>query len=225
MNTDPTPSGAVHPRLIGIAGPTCSGKSTLAHALAAALAPAGGALTLEMDCYYRDLSHLEVEERAKTNFDCPEALDAALFVEHLRTLLHGQPVLCPSYNFATHSRETCSHRLEPQPFIIVEGLLALFWEEARGVMDLRVFVDLPVAECLARRLQRDVSERGRSKQSVLHQFNETVQPMYIEFCKPTAKYADLVLEGSDPVDVMVSSVLAWLGDARKKRAGAARAVK
>jgi len=220
MNLAPTRSERKRPYLIGIAGPTCSGKSTLAHALADALAPAGGALTITMDCYYRDLSHLDAEQRARSNFDSPDALESDLLVAHLRTLRHGQPILRPSYNFVTHCREPWSHRLDPQPFIIVEGLFTFFWEDMRALIDRKVFVELSAAECLARRLKRDTTQRGRSKTSVLRQYNETVRPMYERFCGSTVRFADVGLKGVDPTGTMVARVLASLEYDRMEHAGA-----
>jgi uridine kinase len=192
------------PILIGIAGPSCSGKSLIADRLARLL---GGAGVLSLDSYYRDLSDEPPEERETRNFDLPEALDRDLLVRHLASLARGEAVEVPGYDFAAHVRMARTISLRPDRHIIVEGLFALYWPEARDFFSMRVYVHLDDAVCLRRRLERDVRERGRSRDSILEQYSDTVRPMCEAYVLPTMRFADIVVDGEDPVDVSVAAVL------------------
>ena len=196
------------PCLIGIAGASCSGKTLLARRLAA-LVP-GKAQVVSTDWYYRDLSHLDPDERTRWNFDAPEALDKDLFVNQLRALVQRAAVARPEYDFSTHTRKAQPTRMDPGDWIIVEGLFALYWEEIRALLDVKVFMDVDEETGLARRIARDVRERGRTEVSVRGQYAETVHPMYERYCLPTARFADVIARGNDPIDVSADTVLARL---------------
>jgi uridine kinase len=198
----------MRPYLIGIAGPSCSGKSEVSRRLARILR----APTLVLDHYYKDLKHVSFEERAKTNFDAPESLDAELIAEHVRRLRQGQPIDQPEYDFARHVRAESSHRIEPADYVLVEGLFALYWPQVREQLDFRIYITTDHATCLARRIFRDVRERGRTEASVREQYERTVQPMAELHLAPTAAYADLVLAGVAPVKQSVYSVLLHIAE-------------
>jgi uridine kinase len=191
------------PYLIGIAGPSCAGKSYLSTHLARHLRAA----TLNLDSYYCDLQHLSLEERARFNFDAPEALDSCLLIEHVRRLSRGEVIARPVYDFKTHVRTGRTETLEPREFIVVEGLFALYWEELRRVQQTKVFVDLGEEIRLARRIERDVRERGRTRESVLEQFSITVRPMAQRYVHPTRQYADVVLTGDGEIADEMERVL------------------
>lgn len=187
---------AARPFLVGIAGPSCSGKSVLARR-AARLIP--GALVLPLDAYYRDLSQLTARQRASRDFDCPDAIDRRLLVEQLRRLVRGDAVDRPVYSFVSHTR-TGVRRVRPPDVLIVEGLFALRWSSVRRVLDLGVFLDTDHASCLRRRLRRDTRSRGRSAESVRARYERFVRPMFELHVRPTRRFADLVLDGEAALD-------------------------
>jgi uridine kinase len=162
------------PLVVGIAGGTGSGKTTVAHKLAAAM-PAERVLTIEHDSYYRDQSHLSIEERAKTNFDHPSSLESSLLAEHLRELRDGRSVEIPSYDFATHSRRPERRKVHPAPLIIVEGILVFAEAQLREQMDIKIFVDTDADIRVFRRVRRDIEQRGRTFQSIREQYYATVR--------------------------------------------------
>jgi uridine kinase len=183
--------------VVGIAGGTGSGKTTVAHKLAAAM-PEGRCVTIEHDAYYRDQSHLPIEERATINYDHPAALESSLLAEHLRELRAGRPVEVPIYDFATHTRRADKRRVLPAPVIIVEGILVFADAALREQMDIKIFVDTDADIRLMRRIRRDLELRGRTFQSVRDQYYATVRPMHIEYVEPTKRWADLIVpEGGD----------------------------
>ena len=185
------------PLVVGIAGGTGSGKTTVAHKLAAAM-PEGRCVTIEHDAYYRDQSHLPADERATINYDHPAALESGLLAEHLRQLRSGEPVDIPIYDFATHTRKTETRRVEPARVIIVEGILVFTEAALREQMDIKIFVDTDADIRLIRRIRRDLEQRGRTFQSVRDQYYATVRPMHIEYVEPTKRWADLIVpEGGD----------------------------
>lgn len=186
-------SGFAKPFVIGIAGGTASGKTTLATALAQALGER--VALLPMDHYYRDLTHLPFPERLKLNYDHPEAFDLPLYLEHTRALLLGQAVDMPVYDFKAYTRSPKTERILPAPVVILEGILVLYPEELRALMDLKVFVDADADERFIRRLMRDVEERGRSLESVVRQYLEGVKPMHLAFVEPSKRHADVILPG------------------------------
>lgn len=178
--------------LIGVAGGSGSGKTTTVQRLVERLG-ADNAQVIAHDRYYRDRSDLPAAARAAQNFDHPDALDTDLLVEHLRLARAGQPVDAPVYDFAHHAREPRVERLEPRCVILIEGVLVLADSRLRDLMDLRIFVDTDDDTRYARRLRRDVIERGRTTESVQAQYATSVLPMHREFVEPSRRYADLVV--------------------------------
>jgi uridine kinase len=201
--------------LIGIAGPSGAGKTFLAACLAAKL----HASVLALDRYYRDMSHLSLEDRARVNFDAPEALDQELIVEQIAGLQNHQIVLLPVYDFATHTRSSTTEVLRPSDVIIVEGLLTLYWPGVRELLGTKVFVDANDEVCLSRRQARDVRERGRTHESVVEQYAATVAPMARRYVRSTILRADIVVSGTEPIGNSSSRVLAHyerqIGNARR----------
>ncbi|HIJ72696.1 MAG TPA: uridine kinase [Candidatus Hydrogenedentes bacterium] len=199
------------PYIIGIAGPSCSGKTLLAEHLAARLpggrAPGTRTPIVSLDSYYRDLSHLEIAERTRQNFDAPEALDWPLLERDLAALARGQRVATPVYDFAAHTRASQTQRIVPGTFLIVEGLLALHDPAIRRFYKTSVFVDCSHPVCLARRIERDTRTRGRTRQSVLAQYEETVRPMADQYVLPTRQFADITVSGEPPVEASATIVL------------------
>jgi uridine kinase len=186
------------PFLIGVAGPSGAGKSELSRLMARRLP--GGTALISLDSYYRALSHLPLSEREKCNFDHPDSLDWELIHSHLDAIRQGLPIDEPVYLFHCHSRAAETRRVEPAPFVILEGLFALHDSEVRRRLDARIFVIAPDDVCLSRRLARDTVERGRTQESVLRQYAETVRPMAERFVLPTERYADLVVSGVEPLE-------------------------
>ncbi len=187
----------VRPLIIGIAGGTGSGKSTVAAKLAAAI-PDGRCAVIDHDAYYRDQSGLSQEERNQLNYDHPSALDSALCATHLAELRAGRAVDVPRYDYATHTRRRDSRHVLPAPVIIVEGILVFVEASLREQMDIKLFVDTDADIRLMRRIRRDLEQRGRSFASVRDQYYATVRPMHLEFVEPSKRHADLILpEGGD----------------------------
>lgn len=182
--------------LIGIAGPSCAGKGTLSNWLAQRL-PAD---VLPLDAYYFPLDDLSLEERAHKNFDDPASLDEPLLVEHLAALRAGNAVHRPVYDFSRHTRAVESVRLEPHGFLLIEGLFTLHWQRVRDLLTASIFITAPNGVCLERRVDRDQRERGRTAGSVVSQYESTVSPMRSLYVDPTMKYADLVLDGTHPIE-------------------------
>jgi uridine kinase len=182
--------------IIGIAGASASGKSLLASTIyRELLAKVGGEHigVITEDCYYRDQSHLSMEQRVKTNYDHPNALDHDLLCEHLETLVRGDAVEVPDYSYLEHTRTSNTTTLTPKRVIILEGILLLTDPRLRDLMHASIFMDTPLDICLLRRLKRDVEERGRSMESVLNQYKKTVRPMFLQFIDPSKQYADIIV--------------------------------
>lgn len=192
-----------HSYLIGIAGPSGAGKSYLASHLAERLS----APVLALDRYYRDLSHLPLEERAQTNFDEPAALDHDLLIAQVSDLRSGQAIHVPAYDFSVHIRTRETRLFHPAKFVIIEGLFTLLWPELRHHLGSGVYVDMADDMCLERRLERDVRERGRTPESVVEQFRTTVAPMAERYVRPTRAHADVVVFGAIPIGDEVERVL------------------
>lgn len=187
----------MRPLVVGIAGGTGSGKTTVAHKLAAAM-PADRCVTIEHDAYYRDQSHLSPEERAVINYDHPSSLESNLLAEHLQALRSGRTVEVPLYDFATHARSKQTRTVKPARVIIVEGILVFTEAQLREQMDIKIFVDTDADIRLMRRIRRDLEHRGRSFQSIRDQYYATVRPMHLEYVEPTKRWADLIVpEGGD----------------------------
>lgn len=180
------------PTVIGIAGGSGSGKTTVVDAIVDALG-ADRVSRIQHDSYYRDRGHLTPEERAGLNYDHPDALETALLVEHLRTLKAGRPVEVPVYDFTNHTRTTETVAVEPRPAVILDGILILADRALRELMDIRVFVDTDADLRILRRMERDLEERGRTLDSVVAQYLETVRPMHLEFVEPSKRYAHVII--------------------------------
>jgi uridine kinase len=194
------------PLVIGLAGGTGSGKTTVANAL---IEVAGNNITiLPQDAYYRAQNDLPFEARALTNYDEPSAFDTELLIQQLDDLLDDRTIARPVYDFSQHNRSSQTVAVSPCPVIVVEGILVLHDPELRERMSLKVFVDAPPDERFIRRLERDVKERGRSAESVIGQYRRTVKPMHDLFIEPTKQHADLIVPegGSNSVALEVLSV-------------------
>lgn len=178
--------------VIGVAGGTGSGKTTVARTLLDRIGRT--AITfLQHDAYYRDLSHLPLEEREKVNFDHPDSLETGLLVEHLGRLREGEAVEVPVYDFTRHTRSDETVTAEPNPVIMVEGILVLAEKELRETMDVKVYVDTAADLRFIRRLRRDIHERGRTLDSVIDQYRNYVRPMHLEFVEPSKRHADVIV--------------------------------
>ena len=199
---------ANRPVLIGVAGGSGSGKTTVVRRIIEALGGADDVAVIHHDAYYRDASALPPEERALINYDHPDSLETELLIRHLETLLGGEPVDVPVYDFTHHVRTDRTERVEPRPVVILDGILILWDPRLRELMDVRLFVDADADVRLARRLKRDVQDRGRSPQSVLDQYMETVRPMHLEFVEPSKRYADVILPRGGHNKVGVQMVVA-----------------
>ena len=198
-------------RILGIAGPSASGKSTLARTLAAALDRLQGpARWLAADRYYRDRSGLSPAELEQVDFDHPEALELERLLADLQALRRGETVVPPEYDYARHARRPGREPLAPPRWLLLEGLFVLTWEPLQPLLDARIYVDLPWEACLRRRLQRDRRERGRSEEEIRRQFRTRVEPMGRKYVLPGRGRADLVVSGAEPVETSVERVLRFL---------------
>ena len=182
--------------IIAIAGASASGKSLLSSTIYSELVADVGESQIAIiteDCYYCDQSHLEMEERVKTNYDHPQAMDHQLLRTHLQQLSDGHAVEIPTYSYTEHTRMAETRVLTPKKVIILEGILLLTDPSIRNIIHASVFMDTPLDICFVRRLQRDVEERGRTMESVIEQYNHTVRPMFLQFIEPSKQYADLIV--------------------------------
>jgi len=194
------------PVIIGIAGGSGSGKTTVVRRLMASLGD-DKVSVLEHDRYYRDRSDLRLEERAALNYDHPDSLETDLLVQHVKRLKAGEPVDAPQYDFARHNRLDARDIVPPRSAIIVEGILIFADPPLRALMDVKVFVDADDDTRFIRRLQRDISERGRTVQSVIDQYLGTVKPMHLEFVEPSKRYADIIVPQGGHNDVAIDMLL------------------
>ena len=180
------------PFVIGVAGGTGSGKTTVSRRIQEAVSPKQIAY-VQHDNYYRDQSHLSFPERVNTNYDHPNSLETSLMVEHLVALKAGQSIAMPRYDFSLHTRSKEVQQVDPAPIILVEGILIFVEKDLRELMDIRIFVDTDADIRFIRRLRRDMVERGRSLDSVVQQYMATVRPMHLEFVEPSKRYADIIV--------------------------------
>jgi uridine kinase len=199
--------------LIGICGGSGSGKTLVASSVQDALGPAN-VLIIEQDSYYRDLSHLPLSERHKVNFDHPSAFDNDLLLSHLGLLLGGESVRMPEYDYAQHTRSDRVREILPRAVILLDGILVFEDPRLREIMDIRVYVDTDTDIRLARRIRRDLSERGRQLESVLDQWERQVRPMHDQFVEPFKRYADVIIPqggmNTVAVDMLVTKVRSLL---------------
>ncbi len=198
-------SAAHKPIVVGVAGGTGSGKTTISNTILARVGRDRVAY-IQHDSYYRDLSGLPLEERRKCNFDHPDALEDDLLLAHLQRLLDGFPVCVPIYDFSNYVRKRETRRVDPRPAILVEGILVFTNPRLRALMDIKIYVDADADVRLIRRLRRDVEERGRSLSSVLGQYMETVRPMHLEFVEPSKRYADVIVPEGGHNDVALGMI-------------------
>jgi uridine kinase len=180
------------PVVIGIAGGTGSGKTTVANVILDRVG-ADSIAFLPHDAYYKDLKHLPKSQRDIINFDHPDSLETELLVQHLQELRAGDKIQIPVYDFTTHSRTDQTEELDPQPIILVEGILIFAESSLRDCFDVKIFVDTPPDIRFIRRLERDIEERERSVDSVIQQYQTTVRPMHLEFVEPSKRYADVII--------------------------------
>ena len=197
------------PLLIGIAGGTGSGKSTVARKIADGL-PADSVAVIDHDSYYRDRPELTYDERALLNFDHPDSLDTGLLVQHLESLRSGVAVDVPIYDFKTHTRRRERTRIEPTRILIVEGILVFVEERVRALLDVKIFVDTDADIRVFRRIRRDLEQRGRSFQQVREQYYATVRPMHLQFVEPSKRFADLIIPEGGENNVAVDLILGKL---------------
>jgi len=197
------------PLLIGIAGGTGSGKTSVTSAIAAEFG-IDSLLVVQHDSYYRDIGEYGGAPPSEVNFDHPRALETSLLIEHLSRLKAGQAVDQPVYDFSTHRRSARTERLEPRDVIIVDGILVLAEKELRDLLDIKIFVDTDADERFIRRLRRDINERGRTLESVISQYLSTVKPMHLEFVEPSKRWADVIIPGGAENTVAVGMVVTMI---------------
>lgn len=205
----------MRPVFIGIAGGTGSGKTTVMRAIVDRVAEATVAV-IEQDSYYKDQADVPFEQRTKVNYDHPSAFDTDLLVKHLQRLAKGEPIEKPVYNYKQHTRDKETITVEPRDIVIVEGLLVLWEARVRQLLDIKLFVDCDADVRLLRRLTRDVRDRGRTLDSVVTQYLESVRPAHLEFVEPSKRYADIIIpEGGHnevAIDMIATKVAATLAE-------------
>jgi len=194
------------PLVIGVAGGSGSGKTTVARAIHDAMGLE--AAFIDQDAYYKELGHLSLEERKPVNFDHPDSIDFDLFIEHLQRLSDGLPIEKPTYDFAAHTRADRRIMIEPRDIVLVDGILLFVDARLRRLFDIKVYVDVGDDVRFIRRLQRDLTERGRSVDDVIRQYLATVRPMHLEFVEPSKRYADVILPEGGFNQIGIEMVLA-----------------
>jgi uridine kinase len=178
--------------IIGISGPTASGKSLLANTIVKELGSDQVTIISE-DSYYKDRPNLSHDERCKINYDHPDAFDHDLLCQHIKQLQDGETVQIPTYDFGQHLRSDKTCQVGQHQLIVIEGILLFADPKLREMLDIRIYMDAPLDICLIRRLERDINERARSLESVLDQYQQTVRPMYLQFIEPSKKFADIIV--------------------------------
>jgi len=197
------------PLVIGIAGGSGSGKTTVAHIIIERVG-ADHIAFLQHDAYYKDLSDLPPNQRALINFDHPDSLDNELLIQHIDQLKNYQSIELPVYDFKNHTRTSMTVRIDPQPLILVEGILIFAEPRLRPLFDVKIFVDTDPDIRFIRRLERDIIERGRTTESVIQQYLNTVRPMHLDFVEPSKRYADVIIPEGGRNIVAVDMVVARL---------------
>jgi uridine kinase len=195
------------PLVIGIAGGSGSGKSTVARRVAEALSRSSVAF-IDMDAYYRNFAHLPMDERKRINWDHPDAFDTDLLVAQVTELTTGQSIDKPVYDFVTHTRSARTERVEPADVLVIDGILLFVDERVRALCDVKVFVDADADIRLIRRLRRDVTKRGRTLDEVIAQYLETVHPMHLQFVEPSKRYADVIVPRGGHNAVAIEMIVA-----------------
>lgn len=211
---DPQTHSPNKPIVFGVAGGTASGKTTVAQTILASVG-ASQVAYLPHDAYYRDMAFLPLTERALLNYDHPDSLETELLIQHVQALLAGRPVPVPVYDFAEHRRTNQTKLVEPSPIILIDGILIFTNRELRDLMDIKIYVDTDADVRFIRRMERDMNERGRSLDSIVKQYLETVRLMHLEFVEPSKRYADVIIPygGLNRVamDMVVSRLMILLG--------------
>lgn len=197
------------PMLIGVAGGSGSGKTTVVRRIVDTIGDERVSV-LEHDRYYRDHPALRLEERAALNYDHPDALETDLLVEHVRALKMGHAIQAPAYDFARHARRAATETIAPRAAVIIEGILIFTDKALRSLMDVKVFVDTDADTRFIRRLRRDVSERGRTVESVIEQYVSTVKPMHLDFVEPSKRYADVIVPEGGHNQVAIDMLLTMI---------------
>ncbi|MFC1235036.1 MULTISPECIES: uridine kinase [unclassified Vibrio] len=200
--------------IVGIAGASASGKSLIASTIYNELKAKVGDHQIGViteDCYYQDQSDLSMEDRVKTNYDHPNALDHDLLCDHLEALMKGETVEIPEYSYTEHTRVKQTTKFTPKKVIILEGILLLTEPRLRSLMHASIFMDTPLDICLLRRVTRDVQERGRTMESVLKQYQKTVRPMFMQFIEPSKQYADIIVPRGGKNRIAIDVLKAHIG--------------
>ena len=195
---------------VGITGASGSGKSYLAGELEQRLSSRFSTAVITEDCYYRKQCHLDMEQRALTNYDHPDSLEHDLLVRHLSELRKGRSIELPQYDYTQHTRRSETISIQPPALLLVEGILILSQNELRDQLDFKIFVDVPLGVCLSRRIERDTRERGRTRESIEQQFETTVRPMFKKFTEPTRAVADLVVPFQDSDSTAIDELADFL---------------
>ena len=211
------PSMPTSPLVIGVAGGTGSGKTTVANGLLKRVG-AGRIAYVPHDAYYRSFSDLPKAQRDQINWDHPDSLETDLMIAHVKALKAGQAVELPVYDFTTHSRTARTLRVEPQPILLVEGILILADAQLRALFDIKIFVDTDSDLRFIRRLQRDIAERGRTPESVIRQYLGTVRPMHLEFVEPSKRYADVIIPEGGYNEVAMDMIVARITEMLNREA-------
>ncbi|MCP4571672.1 MAG: uridine kinase [bacterium] len=204
------------PVIIGLAGGSGSGKTTVAYRLRESF-PGRTIQIIHHDSYYHDSSHLPMERRLEVNYDHPGAFDTELLVEHLETLRRGEAIEVPQYDYSTHSRRPEATLVEPAHIVFVEGILVLESASLRDLMDIRLYVDVDADERVLRRMARDIRERGRTMESVVDQYLGVVKPMHLQFCAPSKRYAHLIIPEGGHNQVAVDLIAAKIQEVFHER--------
>ena len=201
----------MRPLIVGVAGGSGSGKSTVARRIAGAV-DARNVAFIDMDAYYRNFAHLPMEERRRVNWDHPEALDVDLLVQQLEQHHAGAAVEKPIYDFVTHTRSPRTERIEPAPVIVIDGILLFTDARVRDLCEVKVFVDADADVRLIRRIHRDMAERGRPLDEILDQYLRTVQPMHLQFVEPSKRYADIIVPRGGHNEIAIQMLIAKIRD-------------
>ena len=204
------------PIVIGIAGGTCSGKTSIASILIEEFRYTNSVNIIKEDDYYKDQSHMPMEERVKTNYDHPLAFDFDLMYQNIQQLIKGETVEKPTYDYTIHNRSAQTEIIKPSDVLIIEGLFALYTPQIRDLEDIKIFVDTPADVRFIRRLERDVSERARTVESITSQYLTTVKPMHDQFLEPTKQYADIIIpqgkENKVAIDLLKTKINSILNE-------------
>ena len=195
-------------KFLGITGGAASGKTTVADLLSKDLQ--GRISVIQFDRYYRDQGHLDAEERSLVNYDHPDSLDHELLIEHLASLSEGDSIDAPIYDFATHTRSEQTEKIEPKEFIVVDGILIMAFVEIVERLTFKIFIDTPDETRLIRRIKRDMSERGRTEESVRKQFEASVLPMHKKFVEPFKDFTELIINGLDDPGKSAAKVISFI---------------